>query len=75
MFKLCDKYKIEREYVCDKLINILKLDDKHSFILSELDEDTENKQQFLNMKEVIQKYFAYSEISSFKQDVKCKRPI
>ncbi len=72
--KLCDKYKIERELVCDKLIDILQLDDNHSFILSELDEDTEKQTAILNMKEEIQKCFACSEISSFKPNVECKRP-
>jgi len=72
--KLCDKYKIERENVCKKLIDILNLDDKQSFILYELDIDTEKQTNILNMKEEIQKYFACSEISSFKPNFECKRP-
>jgi hypothetical protein len=72
--KLCDKYKIERENVCKKLIDVLNLDDKQSFILYELDIDTEKQTNILNMKEEIQKYFACSEISSFKPNFECKRP-
>ncbi len=72
--KLCDKYKIEREDICKKIIDILKLDDKQSFILCELDADLDKQTAVLNMKEEIQKCFACSEISSFKQNFECKRP-
>ena len=72
--KLCDKYKNEREEICKKLIAILKLDDNNSFILCELDEDTEKQTAILNMKEEIQKCFAVSSISTFKPDRQCKRP-
>lgn len=72
--KLCDKYKIEREDVCKKIIDILKLDANNSFLLFDLDEDTEKQMAILNMKEEIQTYFACSEISSFKPKFECKRP-
>jgi hypothetical protein len=72
--KLCDKYKIEREDICKKIIDILKLDANNSFLLLELDQDTEKQMTILNMKEEIQKCFACSEISSFKPNFECKRP-
>ena len=72
--KLSEKYKIEREEICNKLINILKLDDNLSFILCELDEDTEKQTAILNMKGEIKKSFACSTISSFKPNFDCKRP-
>jgi len=72
--KLCDKYKNEREEICKKLINILKLDDNHSFLLSDLDADIEKQTAILNMKEEIKKSFACSTISSFKPNFDCKRP-
>lgn len=72
--KLCDKYKTEREEICTKLIDILKLDDNQSFLLSDLDADIEKQTAILNMKEEIQKCFACSEISSFKPNFECKRP-
>ena len=72
--KLCDKYKIEREGICKKIIDILKLDANHSFLLFDLDEDKEKQTAILNMKEEIQKYFACSTISSFKPNFECKRP-
>ena len=64
--KLFDKYKIEREEICKKIIDILKLDANHSFLLSDLDTDTEKQTAILNMKEEIQKCFAVSSISAFK---------
>ena len=72
--KLCEKYKNEREEICKKLIDLLKLDANHSFLLSELDADTEKQRAILNMKEEIQKCFACSTISSFKPNFECKRP-
>jgi len=72
--KLCDKYKIEREEICKKIIDILKLDTKNSFLLSELDANIEKQTAILNMKEDIQKCFAVSSISTFKPDRECKRP-
>ena len=72
--KLCEKYKIEREDICKKIIDILKLDANNSFLLSDLDADKEKQAAILNMKEEIQKCFACSEISSFKPNFECKRP-
>jgi hypothetical protein len=72
--KLCDKYKNEREEICKKLIDILKLDTNNSFLLSDLDENIEMQTTILNMKDEIQKYFACSTISSFKPNFDCKRP-
>lgn len=72
--KLCDKYKNEREEICKKLIDILKLDTNNSFLLSDLDENVEMQKEILNMKDEIQKCFACSTISSFKPNFDCKRP-
>ena len=72
--KLSEKYQNEREDICKRLINILKLDDTNSFLLCDLDEDTEKQNQITEMKEEIQKYFACSTISSFKPNFDCKRP-
>jgi len=72
--KLCEKYKIEREEICKKLIDILELDASHSFLLCELDADIEKQEKIMAMKEEIQKCFACSTISSFKPNFDCKRP-
>lgn len=72
--KLCDKYNNEREEICKKLIDILKLDANNSFLLYELDNNVEMQTEIINMKDEIQKYFACSTISSFKPNFDCKRP-
>ena len=72
--KLCDKYKVEREDICKRLIEILKLDDNNSFLLCDLDTDTEKQGKIMAMKDEIQKCFACSTISSFKPNFECKRP-
>ena len=68
--KLCEKYKIEREDICKKIIDILKLDANNSFLLSDLDEDTEKQTAILNMKEDIQKCFACSGVSKGRHTTK-----
>ena len=52
--KLSEKYQTERE------------DNNKSFLLCDLDNDTEKQNKIIEMKEEIQKYFACSTISSFK---------
>jgi hypothetical protein len=44
MKKLSEKFKDEREAICDKIIEILKLSNGE-FILCELDENTEKQQR------------------------------
>jgi hypothetical protein len=72
--KLCEKYQLEREDICERLISILQLDNNNSFLLCNLDDNIEKQQQILEMKDEIQKYFACSTISSFKPGFECKRP-
>jgi hypothetical protein len=72
--KLSEKFQNEREDICNKIINILELDENKSFLLCELDNDTEKQNNILLMKEDIQKYFSVSCISSFRPNFECKRP-
>lgn len=72
--KLSEKYQNEREYVCNKIITILALNEDNTFLLCELDDDIEKQNKILGLKEEIQKYFACSTISSFKPNFECKRP-
>ena len=72
--KLSEKYQTEREDICKRLISIIELDDNKSFLLCDLDNDTEKQNKIIEMKEEIQKYFACSTISSFKPNFECKRP-
>ncbi len=48
--KLSEKCKEEREEICDKIISILNLDDEKSFLLLDLDNDTEKQSAILDMK-------------------------
>jgi len=72
--KLSEKYQAEREDICNQLIDILQLKPDNSFLMCELDSDIEKQQRIMALKDIIPKYFACSEISSFKKDVDCKRP-
>lgn len=72
--KLCDKYKEERETICQKLIAILDLKDGNTFLLSDLDNDIAKQTDILDMKDEIQKYFAVSSITPFIPNRDCKRP-
>lgn len=72
--KLCEKYKTEREDICNRLIEIVDLDANHSFLLSDLDQDTDKQNAILTMKDEIKKYFASSEIVALKPNIEMKRP-
>jgi len=72
--KLCDIYKTERQDICKRIIKILDLDENHSFLLSELDDNLEKQNAILNMKEEIQKCFAVSQLGCFKPGYESKRP-
>ena len=73
MKKLSEKFKDEREAICDKIIGILELSNGE-FILCDLDENTEKQQRLLGLKTEIMKYFEVSSISTFKPNFECKRP-
>ena len=72
--KLSEKYQIEREEICKRIIDILELDTNQSFLLFDLDKNIEKQNKIIDMKEEIQKHFACSTISSFKPKFECKRP-
>ena len=72
--KLCEKYQLEREEICKKILNILELNEDNSFLLCELEKNIEKQNKIIELKEEIQKYFACSSISSFKPNFECKRP-
>lgn len=72
--KLVEKYQVEREDICKKIIAILDLDPENSFLLCELDNNVDKQTQLVELKPEIQKYFACSTISSFKPNFTCKRP-
>ncbi len=69
--KLETKYHTEREDICNRLINILELDENHSILLNVLENDTDKQTKILDMKNEIQKYFAVSCLSPFKPNATC----
>jgi len=73
MKKLSEKFKDEREAICDKIIEILELTNGE-FILCNLDENIEKQQKLLELKTEIMKYFECSSISTFKPNFECKKP-
>lgn len=71
--KLSDQYPKEREEICQKIINILQLDNENSFLLSDLDESIEKQNAITELKDEIQKYFAVSGITAFIPGRECAR--
>ena len=72
--KLSEKYKNEREELCNKIINILNLKEDNTILLCDLDEDIEKQNKLLNLKQEIQTYFSCFNVSAFKPNFECKRP-
>jgi hypothetical protein len=72
--KLSNKYPEQRAAICEKIVNILDLNEEQGFLLCDLDADLEKQHQLLELKDEIKKYFACSTISSFKPNFECKRP-
>ena len=72
--KLSELYPVEREEICNKIIEILQLDADNSFLLSELDTNEEKQNAIIGLKDEIQKYFAVSAITPFIVGRECARP-
>jgi hypothetical protein len=60
--KLSEKYKKEREALCNKIIELVGTE----FILSDLDDNLELQQKIRDLKDDIQKYYAASSLSVFR---------
>ena len=72
--KLSEKYKDERETICNKILEILDLDENNSILLFDLEKDITKQNLILDMKEEIRKYFAVSCLTPFKPNATCNRP-
>jgi hypothetical protein len=72
--KLSEKYKNEREQLCEQIIDIINLDETGCFLLSEIDENNDKQNKIIDLKDKIKQIFAVSTISSFKPNFVCKRP-
>jgi hypothetical protein len=67
--KLSELHKLQRENICNKLIEIVG----NEFYLCDLDADISKQNAIMELKDEILKYFAVSEISTFKQSFNAKR--
>ena len=67
-------YKKEQEEICDKVINILKLDKKKSITLYDLDNDTTKQKELEKLIPEIRKYFAFGGMIGVSEPKKTQRP-
>mgnify|MGYP003977133055 CR=1 FL=1 len=67
-------YKKEQEEICDKVINILKLDKKKSITLYDLDNDTTKQKELEKLIPEIRKYFAFSGMIGISEPKKVNKP-
>ena len=67
-------YKNEQNQICDKIIDILQLDDNKSITLYELDNDKEKQQNILDLIPDIRKYFSFGSIIGASEPESTKRP-
>tara|TARA_B110000285_G_C15129171_1_gene622325 strand:- start:1917 stop:2261 length:345 start_codon:yes stop_codon:yes gene_type:complete len=67
-------YKKEQTDICNKIMNILDLDDMNSITLYELDTSKEKQQAIMALIPDIRKYFKTACIMGAKEPEKIKRP-
>lgn len=67
-------YKKEQVEICDKVINILKLDKNKSITLYDLDNDIIKQKEIEKLIPKIRKYFAFSAIPGVSEPKKVKKP-
>lgn len=67
-------YKKEQDELCNKIINILQLDNDNSVILYELDNDNNKKQNIMSLIPELRKYFSFTKIIGINEPDKAKRP-
>jgi len=47
--KLSEKYKNERQQICEQIIDIINLDETGSFLLSEIDENIDKQNKIIDL--------------------------
>ena len=68
------KYPVEREDICNRIISILDLDEKHSILLNELEKDIAKQIKLLYMRDDIKQFFDVSCVSPYNPFATCMRP-
>ena len=67
-------YKTEQYKICDKIIDILELDNDKSITLYELDNDKVKQQKIIDLIPDIRKYFSFGSIVGASEPENTKRP-
>ena len=67
-------YKTEQYEICNKIIDILQLDNDKSITLYELDNDKVKQQKILDLIPDIRKYFSFGSIVGASEPENTKRP-
>ena len=67
-------YAKEQKEICDKVIDILKLDQNNSILLYELDNDIDKQNQIMKLISDIRKYFRFDNIMGVREPEKIDRP-
>lgn len=67
-------YQKEQKDICERIIEILNLDERRSITLYELDHDITKQGQIMNLLPEIRKYFSPSYIEGARHPQKIKRP-
>lgn len=68
--KLSERFKTEREHICNELIKILELGENNTFLLSELDANIEKQEKILAMSSEISKFFCIGKMFALKGTTK-----
>jgi hypothetical protein len=67
-------YKKEQEYIVDKIITILDLENKTEYTLYELDKNEEIQKKIMELIPEIRKYYAFNNMKAVGEPNKRKRP-
>ena len=67
-------YKKEQDDITDKIISILDLDNKNTYTLYELDQNTEIQTQIMKLIPEIRKWFSFNNIKAVGEPERIKRP-
>lgn len=67
-------YKKEQYDISDKIISILDLENKNTYTLYELDQNTEIQTQIMKLIPEIRKWFAFNNMKAVGEPERIKRP-